>query len=301
LKAEAIGLAVMAELPLVVINVQRAGPSTGMPTKTQQADLLQAMHGRNGESPVAILAPSTPGDAFECGFEAVRIALQFMTPVIVLSDGYIANGSEPWLLPDIEQLPKIGVKFAPEQTSGEKFMPYARDPKTLARVWAKPGTKGLTHRIGGLEKADLTGNISYEPANHQHMVDTRAKKIANIADAVGEATTFGPDSGDILVLGWGSTRGAITSAVLQMQEQGHKVSACFLRWLNPLPRNLGKLLKQYKRVILPELNKGQLCSMIRAKYLVDVDSYSKVDGQPFKSQEVLDYLNNAMTRLKGGK
>ena len=301
LKAEAIGLAVMAELPLVVINVQRAGPSTGMPTKTQQADLLQAMHGRNGESPVAILAPSTPGDAFEVGFEAVRIALQFMTPVIVLSDGYIANGSEPWLLPDTAKLPKIDVKFAPAQGAGEKFMPYARDPKTLARVWAKPGTEGLMHRIGGLEKADVTGNISYDPANHQHMVDTRAKKVANIADAVGEATTLGPESGDVLVLGWGSTRGAITSAVLNLQQQGHKVSACFLRWLNPLPRNLGTLLKQFKKVILPELNKGQLCSMIRSKYLVDVESYSKVDGQPFKSQEVLDYLTKALTTLKGGK
>jgi 2-oxoglutarate ferredoxin oxidoreductase subunit alpha len=301
LKSEAIGLAVMAELPLVVIDVQRAGPSTGMPTKTQQADLLQAMHGRNGESPVAILAASTPADAFETAFEAVRIAVTFMTPVIVLSDGYIANGSEPWRLPDDKKLPKIDVKFAPPQAAGEKFMPYARDPKTLARVWAKPGTKGLMHRIGGLEKSDLTGNISYEPDNHQHMVDTRAQKIANIADAVPPATTFGPDSGDLLVLGWGSTRGAITSAVLQLQQQGKKVSACFLRWLNPLPRNLEALLKRFKRVILPELNKGQLCSMLRSRFLVDVESLSKVDGQPFKSHEILEHLTKALARTQGGK
>ncbi len=299
LKAEAIGLAVMAELPLVVINVQRAGPSTGMPTKTQQADLLQSMYGRNGESPVAVIAASTPADAFMVGFEAVRIAVQFMTPVIVLSDGYIANGSEPWLLPDVAKLPRFAAKFATAGAAGEKFEPYRRDPKTLARVWAKPGTVGLTHRIGGLEKQDVTGNISYDPANHQHMIDTRAQKIANIAAAVEPATTLGPDSGDLLVLGWGSTRGAITSATLQLQKQGHKVSACFLRWLNPLPQNLGELLKRFRRVVLPELNKGQLCMMLRSKYLVDVESYSKVDGQPFKSHEVLERLTailNAMPK-----
>ncbi|MBK8101467.1 MAG: 2-oxoacid:acceptor oxidoreductase subunit alpha [Planctomycetes bacterium] len=300
LKSEAIGLAVMAELPLVIVNVQRAGPSTGMPTKTQQADLLQAMFGRNGESPVAVLAANTPADAFEVGFEAVRIALQFMTPVIVLSDGYIANGSEPWRLPDIARLPAIPVQFAPPGKPGEKFMPYQRNPQTLARVWAKPGTPGLTHRIGGLEKADLTGNISYDAQNHQHMIDTRAQKIANIADAVAPATTLGPDHGDVLVLGWGSTRGAITSAVLQLQKQGHKISASFLRWLNPLPKNLGALMQNFKRVILPEMNKGQLCMLLRSKYLVDVESYSKVDGQPFKSQEILDYLTKALASPQGG-
>jgi 2-oxoglutarate ferredoxin oxidoreductase subunit alpha len=298
LKSEAIGLAVMAELPLVVVDVQRAGPSTGMPTKTQQADLLQAMYGRNGESPVAVLAASTPADAFMVGFEAVRIALQFMTPVIVLSDGYIANGSEPWLLPDVDALPKIDVTFAPPQEPGTKFEPYKRNPKTLARQWAKPGTKGLTHRIGGLEKQDITGNISYDPANHQHMVDTRAQKVANIADAVEPATTLGQDHGDVLVLGWGSTRGAITSAVLQLQKQGHSVSACFLRWLNPLPANLGELMKRFKKVVLPELNKGQLCMMLRAKYLVDVESISKVDGQPFKSHEITERLGASIQSLK---
>ena len=298
LKSEAIGLAVMAELPLVIIDVQRAGPSTGMPTKTQQADLLQAMYGRNGESPVAVLAASTPADAFMVGYEAVRIALQFMTPVIVLSDGYIANGSEPWLLPEVDKLPKIDVTFAAPQEPGTKFEPYKRNPKTLARQWAKPGTKGLTHRIGGLEKQDVTGNISYDSANHQHMVDTRAQKVANIADVVEPAVTLGADSGDILVLGWGSTRGAITSAVLQLQKQGHSVSACFLRWLNPLPKNLGDLMKRFKKVILPELNKGQLCMMLRSKYLVDVESYSKVDGQPFKSHEITARLTDRLASLK---
>jgi 2-oxoglutarate ferredoxin oxidoreductase subunit alpha len=301
LKGEAIGLAVMAELPLVVINVQRAGPSTGMPTKTQQADLLQSMFGRNGESPVAILAAGTPADCFEVGYEAVRIAVKYMTPVIVLSDGYIANGSEPWLLPDTEKLPAIPVSYAPAGAAGSKFMPYARNPKTLARPWAKPGTPGLTHRIGGLEKQDVTGNISYDADNHQHMVDTRAQKVANIADDVGPATTLGPDSGDLLVLGWGSTRGAITSAVLQMQKQGHKVSACFLRWLNPLPKNLGDLLKRFKKVALPELNKGQLCMLLRSRYLVDVESCSKVDGQPFGSHEILERLQAVLAQLKGGK
>jgi len=303
LKGEAIGLAVMAELPLVVIDVQRAGPSTGMPTKTQQADLLQAMYGRNGESPVAVLAATTPSDAFEVAFEAVRIAVQFMTPVIVLSDGYIANGSEPWLLPDVEKLPAIEVRFAQARTQGgmakseveqkpvdPSFRPYARDSKTLARIWAKPGTPGLMHRIGGLEKQDGTGNISYDASNHQHMIDTRAKKVANIADAVGEAVTLGPDQGDLLVLGWGSTRGAITSSVMTLQQQGHRVSACFLRWLNPLPQKLGELLQRFKRVVLPEMNKGQLTMMLRNRYLVDVRCFSKVDGQPFKSKEILDHL-----------
>jgi 2-oxoglutarate ferredoxin oxidoreductase subunit alpha len=300
LKSEAIGLAVMAELPLVVVNVQRAGPSTGMPTKTQQADLLQSMYGRNGESPCAILAPTNPADAFEAAFEAVRIAVQFMTPVILLSDGYIANGSEPWRLPEAKDLPSFPVAFAParDNDEAEPFRPYARDAKTLARQWARPGTKGLMHRIGGLEKQDVVGNISYDPQNHQHMVDTRAQKIANIADAVEPASTLGDDSGDVLVLGWGSTRGAITSAVQQLQKQGHKVSACSLRWLNPLPRNLGELLGRFKKVVLPEMNKGQLCMMLRSRYLVDVQSYSKVDGQPFKSQEVLDHLQGVLAAME---
>ncbi|MGE3175174.1 MAG: 2-oxoacid:acceptor oxidoreductase subunit alpha [Planctomycetota bacterium] len=294
LKGEAIGLAVMAELPLVVVNVQRAGPSTGMPTKTQQADLLQAMFGRNGESPCAVVAASTPADAFEAAYEAVRMAVKFMTPVILLSDGYIANGSEPWRLPDVGALPAIDVTFAPPAAAGQKFEPYRRDPATLARPWARPGTAGLTHRIGGLEKQDVTGNISYDPQNHQHMIDTRAQKIANIAKEVAPATTLGADSGELLVLGWGSTRGAITSAVLTLQKEGLAVSACFLRWLNPLPENLGDLLRRFRRVVVPELNKGQLTMLLRSRYLLPVQSSSKVDGQPFKSHELLERLRAAL-------
>ncbi|MBL8737523.1 MAG: 2-oxoacid:acceptor oxidoreductase subunit alpha [Planctomycetes bacterium] len=298
LKSEAIGLAVMAELPLVVLNVQRAGPSTGMPTKTQQADLLQVMYGRNGESPVCVIAASTPADAFEVGFEAVRIATRFMLPVVVLSDGYIANGSEPWLLPDPDKLPKIPVAFAPEGKAGEKFLPYQRNPATLARPWAKPGTKGLVHRIGGLEKADVTGNICYDPENHQHMVDTRAQKVANIAADLPPLAVMGERTGDLLVLGWGSPRGAITAAVQRLQKQGEKVSCAFLRHLNPLPNDLEALMRGFQRVVLPELNKGQLAMMLRAKYLIDVQSHSQVNGQPFKSHELEQHLTRVLASVK---
>jgi 2-oxoglutarate ferredoxin oxidoreductase subunit alpha len=297
LKAEAIGLAVMAELPLVVLDVQRAGPSTGMPTKTQQADLLQALYGRNGESPVCVVAASTPADAFDTAYEAVRIAVNYMVPVIVLSDGYIANGSEPWLLPDAEKLPAVKAHFAPEAAAGEKFLPYARDPKTLARPWARPGTKGLVHRIGGLEKQDGTGNICYDPDNHQHMIDTRAQKVANIADDLPPIETVGPRTGDVLVLGWGSTRGAITASTLRLQKRGHKISSACLRHLNPLPKDLGDLMRGFKKVVLPEMNKGQLAMLLRAKYLIDVQSYSQVNGQPFRSHEVESYLENVLNEV----
>lgn len=297
LKAEAIGLAVMAELPLVVLNIQRAGPSTGMPTKTQQADLLQAMYGRNGESPMVVIAASTPGDAFEVGYEAIRIASTHMVPVLVLSDGYIANGSEPWKLPDIDALPPIEVRYAPEITDGSKFLPYQRNDKTLARPWAKPGTKGLVHRIGGLEKQDVTGNISYDPDNHQHMIDTRAEKVARVADDLPPLATLGERTGDVLVLGWGSPRGAITASVLRLQKQGHKVSAAFLRYLNPLPKDLEALMRGFKKVVLPELNKGQLAMMLRSKYLIDVQSYSQVNGQPFRSEDVENYLTNVLKEI----
>lgn len=297
LKAEAIGLAVMAELPLVVLNIQRAGPSTGMPTKTQQADLLQAMYGRNGESPMVVIAASTPGDAFEVGYEAIRIASKHMVPVMVLSDGYIANGSEPWKLPDIDALPPIEVRYAPEITDGSKFLPYERNDKTLARPWAKPGTKGLVHRIGGLEKQDVTGNISYDPDNHQHMIDTRAEKVARVADDLPPLATLGERTGDVLVLGWGSPRGAITASVLRLQKQGHKVSAAFLRYLNPLPKDLEALMRGFKKVVLPELNKGQLAMMLRSKYLIDVQSYSQVNGQPFRSEDVENYLTNVLKEI----
>jgi 2-oxoglutarate ferredoxin oxidoreductase subunit alpha len=299
LKSEAIGLAVMAELPLVILDVQRAGPSTGMPTKTQQADLLQVMYGRNGESPVCVIAASTPADAFEVGYEAVRIATKYMVPVVVLSDGYIANGSEPWLLPDPDKLPAIPVAFAPEGKPGEKFLPYARNPETLARPWARPGTKGLVHRIGGLEKQDVTGNICYDADNHQHMVDTRAQKVANIAKDLPPTATFGARTGDVLVLGWGSPRGAITAATQRLQQQGHKISCAFLRHLNPLPNDLLDLMKGFKKVVLPELNKGQLAMMLRAKFLIDVQSYSQVDGQPFKSHDIEHYLAGVLGSLLG--
>ncbi|MCC7399138.1 MAG: 2-oxoacid:acceptor oxidoreductase subunit alpha [Planctomycetes bacterium] len=298
LKAEAIGLAVMAELPLVILNVQRAGPSTGMPTKTQQADLMQAMYGRNGECPVAVLAASTPGDAFEVAYEAVRIAVKYMLPVIVLSDGYIANGSEPWLLPDVDQLPPIEVKFAPPSSDGSKFQPYQRDPATLARPWARPGTPGLMHRIGGIEKKDGTGNICYDADNHAHMVATRAKKVANIADDLPPLATFGPRTGDVLVLGWGSPRGAITAATQRLQQQGHRISCAFLRHLNPLPKDLEALLRGFKQVVLPELNSGQLAMLLRARFLIDVQSYSQVDGQPFKSHDLEAQLTKALAAAK---
>lgn len=297
LKTEAMGLAIMAELPLVVLNIQRAGPSTGMPTKTQQADLLQAMYGRNGESPMVVIACSTPADAFEVGYEAIRIATKHMVPVMVLSDGYIANGSEPWRLPDVDALPAIDVQYAPPGAPGEKFEPYRRDPVTLARPWAKPGTPGLVHRIGGLEKQDVTGNISYDPQNHQHMVDTRAAKVAKVADDLPPIEPLGAPTGDVLVLGWGSPRGAITAAVTRLRERGHAVSAAFLRHLNPLPNDLGDLMAGFRRVVLPELNKGQLAMMLRSKYLVDVQSYSQVNGQPFRSQDIEDYLANVLKEM----
>ncbi len=294
LKAEAIGLAVMAELPLVVLNVQRAGPSTGMPTKTEQADLMQAMYGRNGESPVCVLAASTPADAFDTAYEAVRIAVQHMLPVIVLSDGYVANGSEPWRLPDVDALPAFPVRFAPEGQPGVKFQPYQRDPATLARPWAKPGTLGLQHRIGGLEKQDGTGNISYDPANHQHMIDTRAAKVARIADSLPPLQPLGAPTGDVLVIGWGSTRGAITAATLRLQKEGQAISCVFLRHLNPLPNDLLALMRGFKQVVVPELNCGQLAMLLRARYLIDARSLSQVNGQPWKSQDLEDQLRKAL-------
>jgi len=286
LKAEAVGLAVMTELPLVVINVQRAGPSTGMPTKTEQADLLQAMFGRNGESPVAIVAAGTPSDAFDAAYEAVRLAVEYMCPVVLLSDGYVANGAEPWRIPDPASLPKIKARFAPPSDGDEKFQPYARDPETLARLWARPGTKGLRHRIGGLEKEAVTGNISYDPQNHQTMTDLRANKIAGMAKTIAPAEVLGDATGDVLIVGWGGTKGAITAATLRMQAAGHKVSCTSLRHLNPFPSNLEGLLRSFKRVLIPELNGGQLAMLIRAKFLVDAVSFSKVQGLPFSSDEI---------------
>ncbi|MEK7756680.1 MAG: 2-oxoacid:acceptor oxidoreductase subunit alpha [Planctomycetota bacterium] len=284
LKAEAIGLGVMTELPVVIVNVQRGGPSTGLPTKTEQADLLQAMCGRNGESPVCVLAASSPSDCFNMAIESVRIATKFMMPVILLTDGYIANGEEPWLLPDVKNLPKIEIKH-PTEDKNHPFMPYERN-QNLARPWAIPGTKGLEHRIGGIEKQDITGNISYDPENHERMVHLRAKKVATIALDIPLQTVMGPETGDLLVLGWGGTAGAIRSAVERVQAQGHSVAAAHIRYMNPFPRNIGELMKNYKKILVPELNMGQLRSLIRSIYLVDAIGYNKIKGKPFLIAEL---------------
>ncbi|MGW4206998.1 2-oxoacid:acceptor oxidoreductase subunit alpha [Lentzea sp. NPDC004789] len=286
LKSETIGLAVMTELPLLVIDVQRGGPSTGLPTKTEQADLLQAMFGRNGESPVPIVAPQSPSDCFDAVLDAARIALKYRTPVLFLSDGAVANGSEPWLIPDVDSLPDLTVEFA---TDPETFQPYARDPETLARPWAVPGTPGLQHRIGGLEKQDVTGNISYDPDNHDRMVRLRQAKIDGIEvpdvvvdDPGGEAK--------VLVVGWGSSYGPIGAAARRVRKLGLPVAHAHLRHLNPFPKNLGEVLRRYDKVIVPEMNLGQLALLLRAKYLVDAVSYTKVQGLPFKAEELQDVL-----------
>jgi 2-oxoglutarate ferredoxin oxidoreductase subunit alpha len=292
LKGEAIGLAVMAELPLVVFNIQRGGPSTGLPTKTEQADLMQALYGRNSESPVVVLAPATPGDCFFVAYEAVRIAVKYMVPVIVLSDGFLANGSEPWLIPDVDTLTPIDVEFRTEQ---EGFFPYLRDPATLARPWVRPGTPGLEHRIGGIEKQDVTGNISYDPENHDHMVRTRAEKVRRVAQEIPPTTVNGPAGGDVLVVGWGGTFGSITAAVERAQAEGKSVASIHLRHLNPLPPDLGHHLRQFRRVLVPEINSGQLVRVLRAEYLVDAVGFNRVRGLPLSSDEIHD----AITQLIG--
>jgi len=283
LKSEAMGLAVMVELPLVVIDVQRAGPSTGMPTKNEQADLLQVMFGRNSDSPVAVVAPATPGECFDMAFEAWRLALKYMTPVVYLSDAFLANGAEPWAVPDAAALPSIAV---PNRTDPRGFHPYDRDPVTLARPWAVPGTPGLEHRVGGLEKADITGNVSYDPDNHDLMQRLRHEKIARIADDIPALDVFGPPDGDLLILGWGSTYGAIRSAVERLQSAGQRVAHAHLRYLNPFPANLGTVVGSYRRVLIPEINLGQLLLLVRARYLVDAIGYNKVRGKPFRIAEI---------------
>jgi 2-oxoglutarate ferredoxin oxidoreductase subunit alpha len=287
LKAEAIGLAVMTELPLVIINVQRGGPSTGLPTKTEQADLLQALYGRNGESPVAVIAASSPADCFAGVIEAFAIATKYMTPVMFLTDGYIANGAEPWLIPDVNKLPKIEVTH-PTQPNGDNgaFLPYKRD-ENLVRPWAIPGTPGLEHRIGGLEKQDVTGNVNYEPLNHEHMVRTRAAKIAGIEPAGQDLLWTGPEKGDVLLVGWGSTFGAIKAATLELRKQGVQASACHVRYMNPLPQRLGGLLKEFEHVLVPEMNLGQFRSILRDRFLVDAKGLNKIKGQPFTINEIV--------------
>jgi 2-oxoglutarate ferredoxin oxidoreductase subunit alpha len=285
LKQEAIGLAVMTELPIVVVDVQRGGPSTGLPTKTEQADLHQAIWGRNGEAPVCVIAPQSPGDCFNIAIEAFRIAVEFMTPVIMLSDGYLANGAEPWLLPDVAKLPKFKVNHVTSVNGDGQFLPYKRDAK-LARGWAIPGTPGLEHRVGGLEKADITGDVCYDPENHDHMCRVRRQKIDNIADTIPPLKVFGDDSGDLLVLGWGSTHGPITSAVERCRAKGRKVSSAHLRYLDPMPKNTGEVLKRFKRVLIPEMNLGQLAAHIRAKFVIDAIPMTKVHGKPFLIEEI---------------
>jgi len=284
LKQEAIGLAVMTELPLVIVNVQRGGPSTGLPTKTEQADLFQAVWGRNGECPAIVVAPATPADCFHMAIEAVRLAFKYMSPVFYLSDGYLANGAEPWEIPDINSLPKIDVSFATDPTT---FMPYARDEETLARPYAIPGTPGLEHRIGGIEKQHITGNVNYDPENHHLMVKLRQEKVDRATNDVPLVEVMGEQTGKVLVLGWGSTFGSISSAVEKMQREGKSVSSAHLRHLNPFPKNLGEVLRGFETVIIPEMNLGQLCTMIRAKYLVDAVPFSKVKGRPFQIREIV--------------
>jgi 2-oxoglutarate ferredoxin oxidoreductase subunit alpha len=297
LKSEAIGLAVMTELPVVIIDVQRGGPSTGLPTKTEQADLLQAMFGRNGECPAAIVAPASPADCFAMIFEAARIAIRFMTPVFFLSDGYLANGAEPWLIPSVENLPRIIPNFA-TTTNGmhdgkEVFLPYKRDDR-LVRQWALPGTPGLEHRLGGIEKQDVTGNISYDPANHQHMVNTRAQKIANIARDIPPLEVAGPPEGDVLIVGWGGTYGSLLTAAQRLQRRGLKVGHAHLRYLNPMPANTGEVLKRYKKVLVAELNGGQLRLLLRAMFLVDAVGLNKVQGKPFLIGEIEQKVENML-------
>ncbi len=293
LKSEALNLAVMTELPLVVIDVQRAGPSTGMPTKTEQSDLLQAMYGRNGDSYVAILAPATPSDCFFMAIEAFRIALKYMVPVIFLSDGYVGNGSEPWRIPEVSSLPKIEWAYAKE---GSDYSPYLRDPKTLARPWAVPGQKGMEHRIGGLEKSAATGDISYDPRNHHEMTLARKARVDGIVNDIPNLEVSGPVEGDLLVLGWGGTYGAIASATENARRRGLSVASAHLRYLNPFPGNLEQVLRSYKHVLIPELNTGQLSLLVRGKFVIDAVPFNKISGQPFKIAEIEGKIDEVLGR-----
>ncbi|MCB1189560.1 MAG: 2-oxoacid:acceptor oxidoreductase subunit alpha [Leptospiraceae bacterium] len=291
LKTEALNLAVMVELPLLVINVQRGGPSTGLPTKTEQSDLLQAMFSRNGESPLVVISSSTPSDCFEVAIEAVRLALEFMTPVVLLSDGFLANGSEPWKVPSIESLPKLkNRKVTANNNDSENFFPYKRDPDTLVRDWAIPGTLGLEHRIGGLEKDFVTGNVSYDPENHEKMVKVREAKIQGIANYIPEQEIDGEDTGDVLVVGWGSTYGSILSAVEEARSDGFKVSHVHIRYINPFPKNLEKILNSFKKILVPELNNGQLSFLLQGKFGIKVHSLNKIKGKPFTIHEITEKI-----------
>ncbi|HEY6191122.1 MAG TPA: 2-oxoacid:acceptor oxidoreductase subunit alpha [Bacteroidota bacterium] len=291
LKGEAMGLAVMLELPLVIVDVQRGGPSTGLPTKTEQADLMQAVLGRNSEAPIPVIASSTPADCFIAAFEAVRIAIKYMTPVILLSDGYLANGAEPWLIPEISSLPDIRPSF---RTDPAGFQPYLRDEKTLSRPWAIPGTPGLEHRIGGLEKQHITGNVSYDPENHEFMVKMRQAKVDRIADDIPDAVVEGDEKGDLLVVGWGGTYGAIRTAVEAKRREGKSVSHLHLRYVNPFQRNVGEILYNFKNILVPELNLGQLSRLLRAKYLIPALSLNKIQGLPFRASEIEEKIDEIL-------
>jgi 2-oxoglutarate ferredoxin oxidoreductase subunit alpha len=291
LKSEAINLSIVLELPLVVIDVQRGGPSTGLPTKTEQSDLLQAMFGRNGESPIAIIAPCTPADCFTMAIEAFRMATRAMSPVIILSDGYLANSSEPWRIPNPGDLPSIEVNHDYDPAT---FKPYLRNEETLARPWAIPGTPGLEHRIGGLEKSDITGNVSYSPADHDHMVHTRARKVALLQDIIPNQEVFGDTQSDLLVVGWGSTYGAIRSAVIHARKRGMSVSHAHIRYLNPFPWNLGEIFSNFRRILVVEMNLGQLYGLLRMKYDHRFLSLPKVKGQPFKISEIIEEIDELM-------
>jgi 2-oxoglutarate ferredoxin oxidoreductase subunit alpha len=299
LKSEALGLAVMTELPLVLIDVQRGGPSTGLPTKTEQADLLQVMFGRNGECPIPIIAACSPSDCFHAAIEAFTIAMKYMTPVILLSDGYIANGAEPWMVPDVSKLEKIVINHPGTPTDGKPFLPYHRD-ENLVRPWALPGTPGLEHRIGGLEKQDITGAVSYDPANHEHMIHTRAAKVAGIKPVGHDLIMTGPESGDVLIVGWGGTFGAIKAATLKLREEGKAVSAVHLRYMNPISEKIGPLMNNFRHVLVPELNLGQLRLLLRGRFLVDAKGLSKVRGQPFTISEIVRAVHGLLSDSGNG-
>ncbi len=293
LKTEAIGLAVMTELPVIIIDVQRGGPSTGLPTKTEQSDLQQAITGRNGEAPVVVIAPSTPADCFAMALEAARIATKYMVPVLYLSDGYIANGSEPWKIPEPDEIPKIDVKF---RTEKEGFYPYSRD-ENLTRPWAIPGTPGLEHRLGGLEKSNITGDVSYDPENHEFMVRLRAQKVKNIENDIPELEVTGDNDAEVLVVGWGGTYGSITEAVSRVRKKGLKVAQAHFRYLNPFPKNTGSVLKRYKKIICPELNMGQLARFLKSEFLIEIESFNKIQGIPFKSSEIENKIERTIGEI----
>jgi 2-oxoglutarate ferredoxin oxidoreductase subunit alpha len=294
LKGEAMGLGIITELPMVIINVQRGGPSTGLPTKTEQSDLNQALYGRNGEAPMPVIAAATPGDCFYSAYEASKIALKYMTPVMLLTDGYLANGSEPWMIPQMDELDDIDVEFAQGENNGDEFLPYLRDEKTLSRPWAIPGTPGLEHRVGGIEKAEHTGHVSYDPENHHKMVELRQAKVDRIQQDIAQTEVFGEDHGEMLVLSWGGTFGACRSAVESMQDDGMKVSHVHLRWISPLPKDLGEIIIGFKNVLVPEINLGQLLRLIRSEYLVDAKGLNLVRGRPIGASSIIEKVKETL-------